>query len=97
MNPPDIGVADHPEHRRYEISVDGRRAGFATYRLAPGVITFQHTEVDPDVGRQGLGTQLVREALDDARRRRLAVRPLCPFVADFIERNPEYADLVTPG
>jgi predicted GNAT family acetyltransferase len=93
----DIRVTDNPQARRYEISVDGARAGFVTYRLGDGVATFVHTEIDPSVERRGLGTQLVREALDDARSRRLAVRPLCPFVVDFIERNPEYADLVTPG
>jgi uncharacterized protein len=95
--PSDIRVTDNAAARRYEISVDGRRAGFATYRLGEDVVTFVHTEIDPEVGRKGLGTQLVREALDDARARGLAVRPLCPFVADFIERHPEYGDLVRPG
>jgi predicted GNAT family acetyltransferase len=91
---PDIRVIDNPEESRYEISVDGTRAGFAVYRLAPDVVTFIHTEINPEIERRGLGTQLVREALDDARARGLAVRPVCPFVADFIERHPDYADLV---
>jgi predicted GNAT family acetyltransferase len=91
---PDIRVTDNPQARRYEISVDGTRVGLAAYRLQPGVVTFIHTEIEPDVGHRGLGTQLVRAALDDARGRGLAVRPLCPFVADFIEQHPEYADLV---
>jgi predicted GNAT family acetyltransferase len=90
----EITVADNPEDRRYEIFVDGARAGFATYRLSPGLIAFIHTEIDPALERQGLGTRLVRAALDDARSRGLAVRPVCPFVVDFVERNPEYADLV---
>lgn len=92
--PPDIRVTDNPEASRYEITVDGTRVGLADYRLRAGVVAFIHTEIEPRLGQQGLGTQLVREALDDARARGLAVRPLCPFVADFIERNPEYADLV---
>ena len=90
----EIRVGDNPEAHRYELFADGRRVGLAAYRLTPGVITFTHTEVDPDVEGQGLGGRLVRRALDDARARGLAVRPLCPFVADFIQRNPEYADLV---
>ena len=92
--PSDISVTDNPEARRYEITVDGRRVGLAEYRLRPGVMAFVHTEIEPRLGSQGLGTRLVREALDDARARGLAVRPVCPFVADFIKRNPEYADLV---
>ena len=90
----EIAVADHPEAARYEITVDGERAGFVTYRLSPGVIAFLHAEVDPDRERRGLGRPLVRDALDDARARGLTVRPVCPFVAWFIETHAEYQDLV---
>jgi uncharacterized protein len=91
----DVTVADQPERRRYEIELDGQLAGFLTYRVADGVITHRHTEVDPAYGGRGLGSRLVRYALDDARRRALRVKPLCPFVTAFIERHPEYADLVS--
>jgi hypothetical protein len=89
-----IAVIDNPQGRRYEITLDGQPAGFASYRLAADVITFVHTEVTPERERRGLGTRLIRDALDDARARGLAVRPQCPFVAAFIDRNPEYGDLV---
>lgn len=93
----EISVSDNPNRGRYEIVVDGRQAGFATYRQSPGLIAFLHVEVDPELEGHGIGSRLVAEALDDARRRRLAVRPVCPFVAAFIELNPSYADLVAPG
>jgi predicted GNAT family acetyltransferase len=91
---PAITVADNPGSERYEITVDGTRAGFVTYRLTPGVIAFLHAEIDPATGGRGLGSRLVAGALDDARNRGLSVVPRCPFVADFIERHPDYADLV---
>jgi hypothetical protein len=91
---PEITVADNPAAARYEIVVDGERAGLATYRLSDGEITFVHTEVEPRLQSRGLAGRLIAHALDDARARGLAVRPLCPFVADFIERNPAYGDLV---
>ena len=69
-------VADAPERSRFEISVDGALAGFAVYRLAPGRITFVHTEIDDAYAGQGLGGQLARAALDDVRGRGLAVRPV---------------------
>ncbi|HEX3977485.1 MAG TPA: GNAT family N-acetyltransferase [Solirubrobacteraceae bacterium] len=90
----EITVADHPEAARYELTVDGERAGFVTYRQSPGVIAFLHAEVDPARERNGLGSQLVRGALDDARARGLAVRPVCPFVAWYIETHADYQDLV---
>ena len=66
-----------------------------TYRLYPPAITFLHAVVDPDLERRGYGSRLVREALDDARARGLVVRPVCPFVAAFIEQHvDEYGDLV---
>jgi uncharacterized protein len=91
----EMTVADHPDALRYEITADGERAGFVTYRLSEGVISFLHAEVDPAQEGQGIGGRLVRDALDDARARGLTVRPVCPFVADYIERNPQYADLVS--
>jgi hypothetical protein len=93
----EAAIADRPERRRYELELDGRVVGLLTYRLdaAAGVIAHRHTEIDPAVGGRGLGSRLVRFALDDARARGLTVRPLCPFVAAFIEAHPEYAELVS--
>ena len=90
----EIAVTDNPDAARYELTVDGERAGFVTYRLGPGVISLLHAEVDPARERQGLGRRLVRDTLDDARARGLRVRPVCPFVAWFIETHEAYQDLV---
>ena len=93
----ETAVTDNPDGARYEITVDDHAAGFATYRLSPGVIAFLHVEVDPAFEGQGIGSRLVADALDDARARGLSVRPICPFVAAFIQLNPGYADLVAPA
>lgn len=89
-----IEVRDAPSASRYEIAADGELAGFAEYRLGEAEITFVHTEIDDRFEGRGLGSRLVSFALDDARRRGLAVRPRCPFVRSYIERHGEYADLV---
>jgi len=89
-------VLDVPESSRFEIHVDGRLAGFAQYRTkVPGLIVFTHTEIDDAFEGRGLGSVLVREALDAARSRGLSVRPDCPFVRAYIARHPdEYLALV---
>ena len=89
-------VLDVAESSRFEIHVDGRLAGFAEYRMkSPQLIVFTHTEIDDAFEGRGLGSTLVRAALDAARDRGLAVRPDCPFVRAYIARHPgEYLDLV---
>ena len=89
-----IEVADAPDRDRYELSIDGEMVGFTAYRTSPGLIAFVHTEVDERLQGRGLGDQLIRFALEDARARGLAVMPFCPFVKAFIERHREFGALV---
>ncbi len=84
---------NEPEHR-YEISSGDEVAGFVQYRERPGLIAFIHTEIDDRFEGQGLGSQLIAHALDDARANGLVVLPFCPFVNSYIERHQEYVDLV---
>ena len=58
-------------------------------------IVFTHTLVPASLEGRGIASVLARTALDDARSRHLRVVPLCPFVRDYIERHPEYQELVT--
>ena len=87
-------VTDNAELERFEITADGRVAGFAQYRRRPGLIAFVHTEIDPAFAGRGLGGRLVGDALDAAREDGLAVLPFCPFVNAYISKHPGYADLV---
>ncbi len=87
-------VLDNAEQSRYELLVDGRRAGLADYRIDGDRIVFPHTEIDPRLRGRGLGAVLVQHALDDARRTGRTVVPQCWYVAEFIQAHPEYGDLV---
>lgn len=87
-------LSDHPDAHRYEARIEGGLAGFAAYRLPPGAIVFTHTEVDPAYEGHGVGGALARFALDDARSRGLEVVVVCPFIRAWIERHPDYADLL---
>ena len=87
-------VRDNTERRRFEVVVDGEVAGFARYQRRGGRIIFVHTEIDAAHEGQGLASALARAALDAAREAGEPVIPLCPFIAAYIRRHEEYADLV---
>ena len=92
----DVTVANNETAQRYEARVDGQLAVITYQRLA-GRIVFIHTEVPGALEGHGIAGKMAQFALEDARARHLAVIPRCAFVASYIRRHPEYADLVPPG
>jgi len=86
-------AARHNEAQsRYELDTPHGLA-VAVYHRQGDRLLFTHTEVPSvDEEGQGIGSQLVRQALDDARRRGFRIVPACSFVADFVRRHPEYKD-----
>jgi predicted GNAT family acetyltransferase len=92
--PTDVSVIDNPDELRYELQLDGVLVAEIRYRLEPGVRVLVDVDVEPRREGRGLGSRLVKGALDDLRAQGLAVVPHALFVADFIKRHPEYSDLV---
>ena len=90
----DTRFSDAPAESRYELRAGDELVGFIDYVLRGEVIRLVHTEVRPEFSGQGHAATLARSALDDARSRGLSVRPDCPYVASYIDKHPEYADLV---
>jgi predicted GNAT family acetyltransferase len=87
-------VRDNPALLRYELLVDGEVTGFVQYNMRDGRMVLVHTEVDEEDEGKGLAGILVAGTLDDVRRRGLRIVPVCPYVERYIERHPEYDDLV---
>lgn len=90
----DIDVRDAVTERRYEARQAGTVVGVLLYELDGDVVTFTHTEVEPQAEGTGVGSALVRRALDDARASGRSVVPACPFVEAWIGRHREYSGLV---
>jgi uncharacterized protein len=91
-----VSVADHPERMRYEVHVDDQLAGFSQYQRHGGRVVFTHTEIADAFEGQGLGGKLAKGALDDVRARGLRVEARCEFIAGWIDRHPDYTDLIDP-
>lgn len=86
-------VTDNTARGRYELQVDGEVA-FINYRRSGNVVTMTHAEVPARFEGKGVGSALARGALDLARAQSDRVVPACPFISVYIERHPEYRDLV---
>ena len=93
-----ISLVKNEELNRFEIYFDGELAGFAEFKIANQKISYTHTEIDPKFGGKGLGSQLIKEALDEALEQNLEVAPYCSFVSAYIKENGEtYLHLVPEG
>ncbi len=88
-------VIDNKELSRFEIHVDGFVA-FEDYELFDGGIAYTHTEVPKELGGRGIAKFLIKTILDDAAAKGLKVKPVCPLVRAFIEKNPEYQANTVP-
>ncbi len=86
-------VRDNSAGERYELDTDHGLA-FIDYHRDGNVVTMLHAEVPPAAQRRGIGSQLVRGALDLVRERGETVAPRCPFVAAYLGRHPEVQDLL---
>ena len=91
---PTVRRVDH--RHRYEILVDGTTAGLTAYRDRDGQRVFFHTEVDGAFAGQGLASILVQQALTDVRASGLRIVPVCPYVAKFLKKHEEFADITDP-
>ncbi len=91
----DVQVTNNEAEQRYDARVDGELAGSAYYETADDLIVFTHTEVDDAYEGHGVGSALARAALDDVRADgRRQVVPRCQFIKGWIDKHPDYQDLL---
>ena len=93
MSNPSESVVNNQEKHRFEV-VSGSQVSKLVYELDGDTLDLVHTEVPEDLAGQGIGSALVQTALQHARDKGLKIIPSCPFVAAYVQRHPEYNDLV---
>ena len=82
---------------QYVLLVDGAEVGELDHRdEGDDLRVMHHTGVRPAFEGQGLAARLVRRALDDARADGVQVVPTCWYVAGYLDRHPDDADLRAP-
>ncbi|WP_409188655.1 GNAT family N-acetyltransferase [Bradyrhizobium sp. RDM4] len=86
-------VRDNKERSRFELDL-GNELAFANYRLTPAAVIITHTETPRALRGRGIASELVRGALDLIRRDGKKVIAGCGFVADYLDKHPDDADLV---
>ena len=90
-----IHVRDDPENERYVAEIGDEVVAYTVYHLRHGnLYFFPHTQVEQGYSGQGIAETLVRSALDDVESKGGKIVPLCPYIAGFLRKNPEYDDLV---
>ncbi|HET7388735.1 MAG TPA: GNAT family N-acetyltransferase [Nocardioidaceae bacterium] len=91
-----VNVQDNTERHRFEaVDESGAVAGFVNYRRHDDRIELVHTEVDPDFEGRGVGSALARSSLDAIRSAGMPAQLTCSFIAGYVDKHPEYADLTT--
>ena len=91
-----VTVRNNSEALTYDALIDGQVAGSIIYELNGSRVVISHTIVEPEHRDSGVGTELVRTALDDIRAKGMTITNYCGFVSAFIDAHPEYADLIDP-
>ncbi|MBI1204397.1 MAG: N-acetyltransferase [Rhodopseudomonas sp.] len=86
-------VRDNAARQRFELDAEGYTA-FSDYRRDGNILIIRHTEVPAALNGKGIGSRLARGLLDLARAEGAKVKPLCPFVKAYIDKHPDYADLL---
>jgi uncharacterized protein len=81
---------------KYTIAVEGQTVGLAAVADLDNQRVFYHTEVDERFGGQGLASILVGEALQATRADGKRVVAVCPMVAAFVKKHPEFGDITDP-
>jgi uncharacterized protein len=93
-SPDALRVTDNPDRKRFEGYLDDELVGIVEYIPLSGKIIATHTEVLTELEGQGIGSQLAAGVLAQLRADGRLVQPLCPYLSAYLQRHPEWSDVV---
>ncbi len=89
----DTDIINNKGQQQFELHSDGETA-VLQYRFHEGLIWLMHTEVPAKLEGKGIASALAHFSLEWARENNIKAKVLCPFVAIYLKRHPEYNDIV---
>jgi len=89
-----LPIRHNVDLQRFEMGQEPHLALLSYTKEDGGRVIFDHTFVPQELRGRGVGAALVRAALEEGRQRSWKIVPQCWFVAEYIERNREFSDLV---
>jgi predicted GNAT family acetyltransferase len=92
MSNTQIAITHNPQAQRFETTVDGTTA-YLSYQVQGDKLVYDHTIVPSAIGGRGIAGALTKHALDYARKQGKKVAPACSYVASYMQKHPEYADI----
>ena len=92
----DYKLIENETEKQYEFHIDGFIPRME-YIKVPSKIFLTHTEVPVELEGKGIGTALIKQVLEEIEKLDLVLIPMCPFVATYIKRYPEWKKLVLKG
>jgi predicted GNAT family acetyltransferase len=91
-----LDVKDNVNARQFEVKIDGLLAK-VEYMMGGNKIFLTHTEVPPALEGKGIASALVERVLEIVEERKLKMVPLCPYVATYLRKHPEWKRLLAHG
>ena len=88
-----LTITHDEQGKRFETSIDGH-TGYISYQERDDKLVYDHTIVPQELGGRGIGSALVKHALNYAREQNKKVIPQCSFVSSYISKHPDYQDLL---
>lgn len=88
-----LTITHDEQAKRFETSIDGY-TGYISYQERDDTLVYDHTIVPQELGRRGIGSALVKHALNYAREQNKKVIPQCSFVSSYISKHPDYQDVL---
>ena len=92
----EVKIKENTEKKRFEVEVENKIA-LIEYIRAEDKMYLTHTEVPTELEGKGIASSMAKQVLQHIKDENLKLVPLCPFIASYIKRHPEWKEILAKG